>query len=406
MPGFDTRSKMPFWDVGLAGVDITALFKKYISAISVKYKTNHPTTATITVTSPSYMEDLLIEPMPVNIWMGWGRGEKVLMFKGQISGRPDGQASDMIGYTVNCVDDVVNLAKNSKNRNDFPPLKAHIATVVIAEGGYIPRVTIADNNVIDMDKIPMQKNETNLEFLARCAEQWNCRWWINGETFYFVDAETAHSMGDVDRLYSYEDHLPQYSLNYRLGHGKNNISKISWKKYDAKGGIPGTPGVKGADEFGPVVSPGDYPPGVTTYGLGKFWKLKEGVKEEIANNFLLSSKYIASMGAAAVAEMEEKMKEYFVPVTHKSGGGTHVNKSHPPKDKEKGFKITAELNKGDPFLRPPRTAALSAGTVGHKTSDLPFFLFHEGKNGSRYNINEVETSLKSGMIQTKIVATA
>lgn len=400
------ETKMAYWGVKVGAVNLTSALKRFISSIKIKYLVDkegggiEPTTAEISIVSPSFIEDFLVEGVPIKVSMGWSPLNQVLMFSGEIVGRPDGVASDTIGYSITAMDKVLDMARTKKNKTFKIPLKMNIINEVIAVAGYIPFVDISDTNLIDLDRMPIQKNQTDLEFLMECADRWNCIMWENSGIIYFMDAEKAHDRGDLIRERTIEDFFTSYELNYKAGLGKNNVAKISWKKFKRKGGGAGSPGVKRLTETGVIEKEGDY----YIEAYGQTWKLKKSIKEAILDNSLRAVDYARLGIITQEAGFKDLTKQYFVPVT--GGTATNENLATVKKNRAKGFELSIDLNVGDPYLRPPRTAFLKSGTIGDKFSDLPAFLFHDNKNPSKYNINEVETTLEKGMIQTRLKATA
>lgn len=394
------KPTMPFWSLTVENQDLTALLRKYVSSISVTYNENKPATAEITVSSPSFIEGLLTEGMTVGVKMGWNPLSMAYMIGGEIVGRPEGQAAEFIGYTIKIQDKTINMTREEKNRTFQSTKKSVIIKQLISENGYSPVVDILDDPFVKIDAAPIQKKETDLHFLKRCADQWNCVYWLFQDRIYFIDAKKAHQYGDRNRKVTVEDSGMAYPLNYRKFIGTNNVSKIAWKKNASKEGTAGSPGATGAGEKGFIKSGDDY---VFEY-KGRYWKLTPEMKRLNRENPLNALKITSLIFAANTAETKELHKKYFVPITFNDQ--THKSMTQDAAHKGKGLDIEFELNHGDPFLRPPRTALLDCGTTNHDSSDLPSFLFHEGKVPGTFNINEVTTSLQNGMILTKGKMTA
>jgi len=382
------KKSMAFWDIEIGGSRLTNMLKKYISGMAFEYSLSGPPLAQISVTSESFMEDIMVEGTTIKANMGWDRLVRAQMISGKIVTPPDGKASQMLGYTLTVAHDSIEMAKFAKNKIYTVPKKSAVVSQVIGEYGYTPVVAISDASPISPKELPIQKNETPMAFLYRCAAKWNCLTWVNNNIFYFVDADKAHNYGNLDRLLNIEDLTSEYELGYRVSGKKNNIADLSWK-FGTKGG-----GVKGAKEDGATTQPEDFDIEIA----GQYYKLKPSIQKEIAGNSGATAKYLQLVVSAEASRAKDALREYFVPVTH--GSQTNKNKSHPAAHKAGKLTLSINLNHGDPFLRPPRTAVLDAGSEAID-SDLPGFLFRGGKP-KQYNINKVRTELANGMIKTKL----
>ena len=398
MAVLNITSKMAWWKIKIHDQDVSNLLAKYITGIDVTYRLNKPSKASIQVSSVSFIEGVFSKNMKAGIWMGWDRFNMAHMISGKLVHVPNGQASELITYTIDIADDSIEMSKEEKNKTFKTNQKSRIIKEIIGINGYDAHVDITDDEMIKSSFFPIQKKETDWQFLQRCAEQWNCLCWYRDGTVYFVDAESAHDLGNTERTKTISDLKDQpYELNYRLKIGKNNIAKISWKEGKTKEGTSGSPGATGTNEDGAFTSSGDY----KFEYKGRYYRIGDKYKNASLSEIVKIEMLIVASDSEALLTDHA---QYFVPIVH--GEGTHKNQSEPAANKKKALNIEVELNKGDEFLRAPRKAKLSSGTIGHNTSDLPAYLFHEGKNGAIYNINEVKTSLKNGIIQTSLKATA
>jgi hypothetical protein len=332
--------------------------------------------------------------MPLDIRMGYVNSPMVEMFRGKIVGRPEGKGDASISYTVTAVDNITDMSKEKKNRIFKSSIKSAIISQVIAENSFTPAVNIEDTNPIPPDLLPVQRNQTDLEFLYDRAKRWNCMTWSDGKVISFTDSHTGHDRGNMMRKRNLNDLGVDYTLNYRVGFGKNNISEIRWRKTDSIGGAPGDPGVYGSNETGEFKEAGDF----TMNAYGKVWQLTPELKGVVLGNPVLIKDLVLLNAMDESSRLKEILKKYFVPVT--KGSPTRKNLSHAPHFRTRGFEVTVNLIDGDPYLRPPRTGLLDCGPIGHSVSDLPGFLFPDRRKPQKYYINEVVTELRSSGMYT------
>ena len=307
--------------------------------------------------------------------------------------------SQKLNYTLTVADKVMDMSKKQKN-SVVPGLKKNeIISRILAESGFIFTIDIADNSSIKPAEMPLQKAETNLNFLYKCARKWNCLFWHDGDKCYFVDAEKAHAYGNIARLKgNIEDLKTEYELNFRTALKENNIANISWTIGKDQGGAPGKPGVKGANEEGEVKEIDDFEIVVEDVK----YRLKDDIIKEIKKDPSLNAKYFSATLMTEVSRSNDRLREYFVAST--KGSATNKDLTQKPTHRWGAAKIDVDLNKGDPFLRPPRTVFLQCGSSS-KDSYLPAFLFRDNPDRQEYNINKVKIALANGMITTKIQAT-
>jgi hypothetical protein len=400
MAVLEIPKKRPYWEMTIGGQDFTNSMHKYINSISIEYNIKGIATASIDVKANSSSENMLVPGQKITIKFGYHRLFMVDMFEGQVVTHPEGKASEMLSYKIVAADKSASLAF-AQQRRTFPVLlKSTIVIQIAAFNSYIPVVDISDAIPIPADKMPIQFNKTDLDFLFECAQKWNCSMWFDSTTLYFVDSDKISNYGDVFKpldVTSIKGLSLSYHLGYRLGFDENNIASISWKFKSSKTGSPGFPGVTGADESGEKVDFSDY----TIEYEGVIYQLRPKLlADAIKNPALFKDYFLAVFNAGVDGLQETTLKEYYVPVT--KGSPVNKDKSIPLSYNARGIECTVELNKGDPYLRPPRTAVLDAGSIGASDSYLPDFLF---KNGlpTEFKITKVTTSLSSGMIRTKLV---
>lgn len=392
--------RMVFWSISIGGQDMTSMLKEYVNSLSVTYSINGVTKAEVDIISESFVEDIMSEEQSLSFSLGYDSFRLVEMFNGKIKKPPQGQASDKISYRITAVGKETSMATEAKNKVFQIPVKSSIIAQVAAENGYIPFVVIADTFPIPAKYQPIQKNQTDLEFLNECARKWNCIMWFDEPNFlYFYDAGKAHTMGDnlKYRRMNIEDLLPYYELGFRTDYSINNISNISWDFKPRKGGGYGSRSNTGADEGGSKIDLNDFS---LDYD-NKTYKLKSKFLNKAKTNPTLFLKYAGAVINSKIASADVTLRTYFVPVTH--GSSTNKNLSHTAAHMSNNLNIKATMNIGDPYLRPPRNAWLYSGSLNPaaETSDLPNFLFKHGEP-QKYKINEVTTSYKSGKIDTTI----
>lgn len=399
----DNRPRMAFWDIEIGTEKSTDFLKKFIRGFGVEYNDDGPPVAQLHIMSNSYIEDILVPEMPIKFYMGWDRLRKALMIDGKIVTPPDGRAQEKLTYTLTIADKSLDLSKKTNNRVFKSLTKNAIIAKIARLNNYEYDLNMADGDLqINPKEMPLQKNETDLNFLYRCAVKWNCVIWFQKDPIlgrsklYFYDSDKANQKGNDLRIKTVDDLDSDYILGYRTNDVKNNVAYVAFKNKKSQGGTSGEPGVTGADENGTVTKPLDF----DFEADGGFWKLKKAIADEIKTNSSLGYKYLRLVAAAKVSKSKDKLREYFVPVTHDSK--TNKNLSHAPANKKGSVSLEIGLNIGDPYLRPPRTAKLHAGSVGID-SELPDYLFKDGKP-QKYNINKVRSSLSNGMIQTQMVA--
>ena len=399
----DNKPQMAFWDIEIGTEKSTDFLKKFIKGFSVEYNDDGPPVAQLHIVSNSYIEDILVQGVPIKFYLGWDRLRKALMIDGKIITPPDGRASEKLTYTLTIADKAMDMSKKTNNRIFKTLTKQSIISKIARLNNYDYDISIkGGTNKINPKEMPIQKNETDLNFLYRCAVKWNCVIWFAQDKqtkrtrLYFYDASEANSKGNLLRTSSVNDLDTDYILGYRTSDVKNNVAYVAFKNKKNQGGVSGSPGVKGATESGTVAKPFDF----DFEADGGFWKLKKSIDDEIKTNSSLGVKYIRLVAQAQTSKSRDKLREYFVPVTHASE--TNKNISHAPANKRGSVALEVGLNVGDPFLRAPRTGKLHSGSLT-EDSDLPAFLFRDGKP-QRYNINKVRTSLNNGMIQTQLVA--
>jgi hypothetical protein len=248
-----------------------------------------------------------------------------------------------------------------------------------------------------------------LEYLVECAEKWHCVTWVDTEQtppkIYFVDSAAAFVKGDdlaLSGRKSIEDTSIKYTLGYKTDYARNNVARVGWKFGKPPTGQAGEKIAIRTDEKGNIVIPEDYVfdlPGFGTYQISPTFRKKAASNPRMYRDILSK----ANSGAIDASELKT---EYWI--KYPAGGNSKVNKDKQtlPDHASKGILLDIDLNKGDPYLRPPRQATLYCGSSNPKAvnSNLPQWLVPSGIEGLEININKVKTQLSDGMIKTSLEA--
>lgn len=399
------KNKMAFWAIELDGVDITSVIRQAINELSVEYEVSKPTVAQFSCASYSFIEDHFTVGRSVLIKMGYDPNSLETMFYGQIGTNPEGAAGAYLEYTVTATE-LAELGRVQKNKIFNPPIKSAIVQRVVAGYGITAVVQIQDSRPLNPTEIPIQKGQTDLAFLMECAKKWGCLFWFDqpSKTVYFVDASKAHDVGNAQKKLSLEDKLPDYELGYRTDFVRNNVARISWNHGSAKGGNPGEPAVSGFSEDGFAKKPEDY----RIEFEGVYYKLKPEYQSRAQSDptIVLTETRLIALGNAG--EARRALSQYYSPVNN-SRTNKDVTDSHASNGGAgAALNMDIELNIGDPRLRAPRKAKLTAGSNNPKAlnADLPGFLVNSRqKDGTQiFYINAVKTSISDGMMRTTMKA--
>jgi len=420
------KTDMPHWEVKIFRADVTSIIRPFISSIQCEYTTDDkgtkPPEAIISFTSQWFPEDIFRDGVEVSVRMGWDRQNMATMIFGTALFEPSGTATSELSYRARIKSKIMALARKERIGESFHGrTKREIIAEIAARNDYDVKISITDAARIPKDETikqgNMKKGETDLELLYRCARQWEAVTWVDDvkKIIYFMDADRAHDFGDTLRIPNVRDILdvPQsasYDLHYKFG--RNNIASLSWKKDKALKGDPSgkEPAVKTlvSEDKEDDLDSGDITTQREVDDEKKIWRMKKETEKNVSVSELIATR--AQFGFST--DTEAWLNQYFVPMTA-SSGKTIRNETRPRSDKVKGYAIDVELNIGDEFLRPPRSALLKSGqSSGFFTNEddrLPGFLFRSNSQGTgeldtRYNINKVTTSLLPGQIKTKILA--
>lgn len=392
------KKKMAHYEIYLDGIDATTMFKKYLNSMSFNYELNKPTELQISMLSQSYIEDLFVLGRKIKVRAGWSKYTMTDMFQGKIKRYPTGSADERMSYTVTAYSDSTSAAMEEKNKTFAVLTKTAIITQIAASNGWIPVVTISNDSIIPVQEMPIQKGMTDLEYIIELANTWNCLTWYQDKTrtLYFVSDSEAFDVGNILREVNVDDLFPSYRLGYQTDGFMNNVARLSWQFGDAKGGAPGAPGLKRLGEDGSVKKPSDY----QIEFNDKLYELKPKFQAEVKKNPRNWYKYSFLITKAGVSEIDEQIKFYFVPV--KGGMKTKDSSISSPSYDRQGLTLNFELNIGDPYLRPPRTVMLKAGTKNPKAlnTQLPAFIM-QGGNPKKYNLKSVSTKIENNIFKTE-----
>ena len=394
------RSKMPFWSLNINDTDLTSLLRNNVETMSVEYEINKIAKCEIAINSKSYIEDFFMEGSKIQVGMGFSPTTIIPMFKGSITATPAGQASDHISYTIIANNTIGSMGAKTQQRTFNSAIKSVIINTIIGENGYIPDVVISDSTPLPADQMPMQRNETDLEYLMNCAKRWGCVMWHTNSladpdliTIHFHDADKAHAKGNLIKNINAYD----LDLIYKLGYRSeiNNIENIRWS-FEKSQGTGNS--VKGMDDDGADIQvPGDFKPTITDQE-GIVYEPKQSYYDEIKKGNVDLAGKVAKMGISGSFNQGSfnAVKEYFVPV--KKLERTNENKN--PAYASHGIKLDIDLNVGDIYLRPPRQCSIISGVNNQRadTSKLPAFI----RKNVLYNINKVKTTISSGKIHTSL----
>jgi hypothetical protein len=402
-------SKMTFWKIYMNHIDITDIAGSFISSITVtdsilplpkKSKKDHaPSEASFSITSKNYIEDFFLEGSTVEIDMGYNRIFQPRVFSGKIVKLPDGNARDMLHYTVKAFSNEVELGYKEKIRVFQIPKKSAIIAQIAAENGFTPNIKISKDMTIPPDFMPAQRARTDLEFLVDMAYLWDCVCWFSfPNTLNFVDSDKAHLQGDL----SAKDSVMNLILGYRTDQAECNVETISWKHTPPRAVEGTTGGLRGYTEKG------------LTKGYKEFkilhkqntFEMREAYRKQATvsgGNFL---KYGGLVFANMFTDREYGLREYFV-LRHYNDG---LHKDTEPAHDGSGMEIEIHLNEGIPTLKPPRNALLFAGSMNPRadSSFLPAWLFRNSKilkGPAKLKINKTTLKYEQGMLRTELKCT-
>jgi hypothetical protein len=384
------------------GVDVTDIIGPYVNSIKVKNTTlpspknsdkdSAPTEATIDIISKDYMmEDLFIEGTKIKIYMGYDRllPETELVFSGTIMHLPDGEAQELLKYSVIAYGDGIELAGKEKSRSFLGKKKHDIVYEIVSEYDLVPTIDIADFNVIKGKYAPTQIAESDLVLLQNFAKDWNCTMWFDfPNLFYFVDSDKVHSYKEI------------YTLGYKTDKVACNVEKFSWKHEPSRIATVSEPGLLGYGEGGVEKGIEEF----KIQALGATWKLKPKYLKDAKTNPGKFGEYLAVVGAYTFSwNAYTALRKYYEIVNYDDSTSPHV----PPAGDNSGLEISVTLNDGDPKLSPPFHALLYSGSINPRavSSNLPEWLRRYGDQISpaiKLNVNETVLTYEQGRLVSEL----
>ncbi|MFW9871947.1 MAG: hypothetical protein ACFFG0_02520 [Candidatus Thorarchaeota archaeon] len=414
------QSNMVFWKIlyGDSLIDITSILSPYVSSIRVKRsikpptknsKNKHsPTEATIDITSLNYIEDYFLEGVALKIYIGYDPVKLIEVFSGRIKHLPDGSARDMLNYTVQAFGVETALCDEEKGRTFKLTRKSDIVIQIAMETGYNVNVGISDDKFIQGQFAPIQKQETDFQFLTRCAKKWNCVMWFDWpNTINFYDAEVAHYYDSTGRIT-----IDPYILGYRTDKVDCNVETVTWKHKPSAAVSTTNPGIFGFNEFGKTSGKNEYK--IANYD-NKTWQLKpkyrnlynklskgEGGLRELSILGRISQDLTLGFNSP---ENYNKFRKYYEVIKYNDNSR---NDEYPPAGSGSGFEISVHLNEGEPSLTPPRIGLLYSGSINPRadSSFLPAWMNRSGLGEyAKLRINETILTYNNGMLKSELICT-
>jgi hypothetical protein len=404
MAVMNLSSRVIFWKIKLNDIDLTVMFRDYVESISIKRTTlpkprnsesgNYPSEATITVVSKSYLENLFQEGTTIKIYMGYDRvlTEKSMVFSGVIIHLPDGEAEEMIKYTVKAFGGEIEWSYAEKSGTLTGKTQKEIIESIVADYDLAKVIDIPKNVIPRAEYSVVREKKTDLEMLNMFAHDWGCKMWLDlPNKFYFVDTDKVGTYKSV------------YDLGYRTDRTECNVESVSWKHEPARVAlVDNDGGIVGFGQTGEIKDIENY----KLYVQGKTFQVRPEVLADIAKSPDKGAKLREIL--ADVAQSTLNWNAYYA--LHKYYKVVNSNDSTMkiPADDNSGMEVTVKLNNGDPDLTPPRQATLLHGSINPRadSSHLPAFLnrwsyFNAGL--IHLNINETVLSYSQGKLDSELI---
>ena len=413
------NSRRAWWKIHIAGVDATDVVGPFVSGFTVRDtilpkprsgKSEYsPSEADIKFTSKDYIEDWFIPGASIVINAGYDRIRTPKVFEGIITSYPDGQAKEMLNYTVKAYGDSSKLGLKEKIRTFTQTRKADVIAQIASENGWGVQMSIKDSGPFKEQFTPIQSGKTDLQFLWECATKWRCAIWFDQstKTLYFCDADIAHKFKPLvqnpSSLTTGGFGKPDitagiYNLGYRNDYVKNNVDSVKWKHSPARGAEAADGGISGFgeigdtfDKFGKILA------------LGQTWELKPEYRREAMNRPWLFAKFVVMATKLTVqGQGYEALKKFYTVVPF----GDNAHNPITTGGGDTGFEIDVELKEGNPDVKPPFRAKLYYGSYMYNadSSFLPRWLANTNKaqrDCINLFVNTTELSLDNGMLQSK-----
>ncbi len=395
------QKNMAFWEVSVDNVkNWEAIVGNIVSNMTIVYEINKPTTAEIMFSSESFVEDVFSIGRTVSIKIGFDPLDLIPMFSGVIMSNPLGIATDNLQYVVKLESNEIYMSTHTKNKVFNPPKKKDIIEQIAGFYGFDTDISIKDVNNMKKTSTPIQKNQTDLEYLYICAQRWDCVFWFTtgtaGQTtLHFYDSITAYGQGNNQKMQTVEDKFPDYMLGYRSNSTLNNVAKVSWKSLPTQG--DGEPGIKTLLEGGIKEIPENF----TIFHKEQRWQLNKKTRDFMSLSWSNRKYFFVMMGIAyknGVGHVDATVKQFFEVCD--TGSRTSQDKRN-----SEAVETVIDLNIGDPWLRPPRTAKLLYGSDDPRavSTSLPYYIYGaESPENTLFRMRKVKTSLNAGKLSTQI----
>lgn len=427
MATLDFRKNMVFWrvEIGDDKTDITKYLNEHVSKIKIKYsilpprqhkkksnKPNAPYEAHITINSKNYIENYFIEGVLINIYMGYNRDNPPHVFEGRIWRVPEGQASELLTYTVVAHSEEMTWNLVTKNRVFERCNKAAMIAQIIAENACVSDILIEDTAIMPAKYQPIQRQCTDFEFLEICALKWGCVFWYtkNDNTIHFYDAKRAADRGDTDvRNYgsipfSNKTFGKPYKLGYRTDVGVvNNVELVSWSHEPPRAATESNSGITGFSELGKKITKGEFE-WIDEKGNRCTWRLNDPEMALYKQGKADFSLYRQDITAETIrTNVYNGIRTHFHIVKWDS-----TDDKTPPPDNNSGFSIKVILNEGDPELYPPRNMSLFCGAGGGRADGarLPNWIFRYAEPSfqcATLKLHEHELTFENGRLKSELV---
>lgn len=402
--------RMVFWKITIDETPVTKEVGHYVKSIDIKTsilpsksqkEEKSPYEAKIAFTSENYIEDWFTPGRRVKIYMGYDRVYQPLVFSGVIHKLPDGNAKELLNYTVKIVGDAMLLTLEKKRRTFIPERNAAVLQIL---SGYevIPVVTIEDATIIPAKYTPTQNNETDMQCLNRFAKFWGCSHWYQFPNFYyFLDTKNAH-LTTSEIVLGYRTDKFDKGLPV-----SNNVETVKWSHKPGRAALAINPGILGFNEEGEKTGKAEYNISAPDdEGKWQTWELRPEVWRAAEKDWGLLFKYsfIATTMTFSL-QGYEALKKYYKIVEY-----SDANDGPAPPAGDAGYEFEITLNEGDPEISPPANVRLYAGTGNPKTgmSHLPQWLYRYGKTFNDaviLKLNTVEHSFNGGRLKTVLKCT-
>ena len=419
------QTNMVYWKFELGGEDTTSLLLEVVKSIKIRdlilpsTKTGEgknmkaPSEATISISSKDYIESVFIPGSEIKIYLGYDKLVNPLVFSGMIRMLPDGSASEMLHYTVKAYGDAIVMAMKEKNHISSLLTKREIILEIAARNSLTPIIDIGDSSLIPIKFVPIQRKETDLEFLTRCAYNWNCVFWVKrskltGINLFFMDSKKAHAYGDTEsrkfgRLVGPIYSVPgsEYNLGYRTDRTPCNVAKIDWSQNTSSiSSSLSVPTVLGALEDGGVRGKNEF----SRVIKGKTWILRNKYAKQAKKDYTKWYKYLGVLIKALITfDSYRGVSQYWRPEKYTE----NTSRDIPPSHGNSGVELSIDLNEGDPYLKPPRNALLWDGTINPNAdgSNLPSWLFQNAtwdSGPANLKINETTLHYSGGRLKSNL----